>query len=157
VYIPDGDFLVNRISYPAVFSPHNVPPGCFSIQAEMTTSPGSELMNWSDDSVIDHVLDGLRGRALVPEGAELVFQNVQRFQYAYVVYTQGYEQDLLLASDWFARQGIILHGRFGAHQYVNVDACLGNSIDLARKLGADLTDSNIKARFESLSAVAGSV
>jgi protoporphyrinogen oxidase len=153
VYIPDSDFLVNRISYPAVFSPHNVPPGCFSIQAEITTSPGSELMSWSDDSVIEHVLDGLRKRALVPAAAELVFTNVQRFRYAYVVYTQGYERDLQTATEWFATHGIVLHGRFGAHQYVNVDGCLNSSIELARKLGADLHDSDIKARFESLAAV----
>jgi protoporphyrinogen oxidase len=153
VYIPDSDFLVNRISYPAVFSPHNVPPGCFSIQAEITTSPGSELMSWSDDSVIDHVLDGLRTRALVPANAELVFKDVQRFRYAYVVYTQGYERDLQITTEWFATHGIVLHGRFGAHQYVNVDGCLNSSIELARKLGADLHDSDIKARFESLAAV----
>jgi protoporphyrinogen oxidase len=153
VYIPDDDFLVNRISYPAVFSPHNVPPGCFSIQAEITTSPGSELMSWSDDSVIDHVLEGLRKRGLVPADAELVFRDVQRFRYGYVVYTQGYERDLQLASEWFAGQGILLHGRFGAHQYVNVDGCLKNSMDLAKELGTDLADSEVKARFKSLAAV----
>jgi protoporphyrinogen oxidase len=154
VYIPDADFLVNRISYPAIFSPHNAPPGCFSVQAEITTTPGSALLAWSDDSVVDHVLDGLRTRALVPEDAELVFKDVQRFRYAYVVYTQGYERDLQVAKDWFASQGIILHGRFGAHQYVNVDGCLGSSIELARMLGADLPDSEILARFKNLATVA---
>lgn len=153
VYIPDDDYLVNRISYPAVFSPHNAPPGCFSIQAEITTTPGNEMLAWTDESVVDHVLDGLRKRSLVPEGAELVFRDVQRVQDAYVVYTQGYQEDLRLAADWFAGQGIILHGRFGAHQYVNVDGCLGSSIDLARRLGADLTDSEIRARFKNLAAV----
>lgn len=153
VYIPDDDFLVNRISYPAVFSPHNVPSGCFSIQAEITTPPASELLEWSDDSVVDHVLDGLQKRELVPADADLVFRDVQRFQYAYVVYTQGYERDIKDAAEWFATRGIVLHGRFGAHQYVNVDGCLKNSIDLAKGLGADLTDSDIKARFRNLAVV----
>jgi protoporphyrinogen oxidase len=27
VYVPDEDYLVNRVSFPAVFSPHNAPPG----------------------------------------------------------------------------------------------------------------------------------
>jgi protoporphyrinogen oxidase len=150
VYIPDEDYLVNRISFPAVFSPHNAPPGCFSIQAEITTTRGGEVLTWSDDAVVAHVLEGLQKRSLIPDGAELVFKRVERFQYAYVVYTQGYEQDLRVATDWFASQKIIIHGRFGAHQYVNVDACLGNSIALARKLGADLTDEDIRARFKSL-------
>jgi protoporphyrinogen oxidase len=154
VYIPDDDYLVNRISYPAIFSPHNAPPGCFSVQAEITTTPGSELLGWNDDSVVNHVLDGLRKRSLVPDDAQLVFKDVQRFRYAYVVYTQGYERDLQVATDWFASRGIILHGRFGAHQYVNVDGCLGGSIELARRLGAVLPDSEILARFKNLATVA---
>jgi protoporphyrinogen oxidase len=153
VYIPDDDYLVNRVSYPAVFSPHNAPPGCFSIQAEITTTPGSELLTWGDDAVVKHVLDGLLARSLVPDGAELVFQRIERFKYAYVVYTQGYEEDLRVAADWFASKKILIHGRFGAHQYVNVDGCLNNSIDLARRLGADLSDDAIKARFKSLARV----
>jgi hypothetical protein len=44
-------------------------------------------------------------------------------------------------------------GILGAHQYVSVDACLGNSIDLARKLGTDIPDADIRARFKSLARV----
>jgi len=152
VYIPDDDYLVNRVSYPAVFSPNNAPPGCFSIQAELTTAAGSEILTWSDEAVLAHVLGGLRQRSLIPVGAEVVFERVERYPYAYVVYTQGYESDLRIATDWFATHGIILHGRFGSHQYVNVDGCLGNSIDLARKLGAPITDDEVRARFASLAA-----
>jgi protoporphyrinogen oxidase len=154
VYVPDDDYQVNRLSYPAVFSPHNAPPGCFSIQADITTTPGSELLSWTDDAVVGHVLDGLRERSLVPDGAELIFKAVDRYRYAYVVYTQGYEKDLRIAADWFASRRIILHGRFGAHQYVNVDGCLNNSIELARKLGADVPDAEIRARFEGLATPA---
>ncbi|MEO6858364.1 MAG: FAD-dependent oxidoreductase [Solirubrobacteraceae bacterium] len=155
VYIPDNDFIVNRVSYPAVFSPHNAPAGCFSIQAEITTPRGSEILSRSDDAIVDEVVKGLGGRGLVPAGAELVFTWVERFEHAYVVYTQGYRSDLQLAVEWFATQGIILHGRFGAHQYVNVDGCLEQSIALARTLGAELTDAEIKGRFEHLGHVAG--
>ena len=150
VYVPDDDYLVNRVSYPAVFSPNNAPPGCFSIQAELTTAPDSELLAWNDDAVLAHVLDGLRKRSLVPDRAELVFTRVERYGYAYVVYTQGYEKDLRVATDWFASHGILLHGRFGSHQYVNVDGCLGSSIELARTLGASLADAEVRARFASL-------
>ena len=44
VYFPDPDFLVNRISAPCVFSPHNGPPGCYSIQAEITDRPGGSSL-----------------------------------------------------------------------------------------------------------------
>ncbi len=150
VYIPDADYLVNRVSYPAVFSPHNAPPGCFSVQAEITCPPGSELLDWSDDAIYDHMLDGLRRRSLVPAGCEPVFRWIERIDDAYVVYTNDYQDDVELAAQWFASRGIIIHGRFGRHQYFNVDACLRSSIELARKLGAQLTDEDILSRFKGL-------
>ena len=150
VYIPDSDFRVNRISYPAVFSPHNAPAGCFSIQAEITASPGADVMNWADDAVVEHVLSGLRLRSLVDKDAPVVFSCVDRYDQAYVVYTQGYEDDVAVARDWFESQGILLHGRFGAHEYVNVDGCLDRSIQLARSLGAELSDDEVLDRFRAL-------
>jgi hypothetical protein len=55
-----------------------------------------------------------------------------------------------IARHWFEDQGILLHGRFGSHQYVNVDGCLRQSIDLARRLGADISDTEVRARFAAL-------
>jgi protoporphyrinogen oxidase len=150
VYIPDEDYLVNRVSFPAVFSPHNAPSGCFSVQAEITCAPGSELLSWTDDAICDHVLGGLRRRSLVPPEHEPVFRLTERIDQGYVVYTNGYEDDVQLAAGWFASQGIIIHGRFGSHQYLNVDGCLRRSIELARKLGAKLTDADILDRFQGL-------
>ena len=150
VYVPDEDYLVNRLSWPAVFSPHNAPSGHFSVQAEITTRRGSAVLEWSDDQVVAHVLDGLRERSLVPDEAEHVFTSVERHDQAYVVYTQGYASDVEIARAWFEDQGILLHGRFGSHEYVNVDGCLRQSIDLARQLGGELSDDDVRARFAAL-------
>lgn len=149
VYIPDADFLVNRISYPAVFSPHNAPAGCYSVQAEITANPGADVMDWTDERVIDHVLHGLRERSLIGPD-EPIFQCVERFDQAYIVYTQRYEDDLAVARRWFADRNIVIHGRFGAHEYLNVDGCLERSIQLSRALGADLSDEHVLATFQEL-------
>jgi protoporphyrinogen oxidase len=150
VYIPDDDFLVNRVSYPAVFSPFNAPEGCFSVQAEITTPPGSEVMERSDASILQHVMEGLRRRELIPTDREPVFQYIERYDQAYVVYTDGFEADLEQVKDWFEQQGIYIHGRFGSHQYLNVDGCLQQSIDLARRLGSQLSNQDILSRFSQL-------
>ena len=150
VYIPDRDYLVNRVSWPAVFSPNNAPPGCFSVQAEITCAPAAEVLSWSDDAIAEHVLEGLRARGLVPAGAADVFRWVERFEFGYVVYTTGYEADVRIVKDWFKGRGIILHGRFGSHDYLNVDGCLRSSIDLARAMGGTVSDAEILERFERL-------
>ena len=153
VYVPDADFLVNRVSYPAVFSPRNAPEGCFSVQAEITANPGADVLKWPDEPIVEHVLRGLTARSLIPDEAQLVFQQVDRFDPAYVVYTENYERHLELVRSWFEERGLLLHGRFGAHKYLNVDGCLESSIELARRLGADLPDSVILERFRDLGTV----
>ena len=150
VYIPDADYLVNRVSFPAVFSPRNAPEGCFSVQAEITAAQGADVLNMRDSDVVEHVVAGLRARRLVPSDAELVFQHVEHFDDGYVVYTENYEEDLRSAVSWFEERHIIPHGRFGRHNYLNVDGCLAESIALARRLGADLPDDVIRERFHTL-------
>jgi protoporphyrinogen oxidase len=153
VYVPDDDFLVNRVSYPAVFSPRNAPAGCFSVQAEITAAHGADVLKWSDESIREHVVRGLTTRSLIPDDAQLIFHQVDRYDAAYVVYTENYERHLELARGWFKERGIFLHGRFGSHAYLNVDGCLERSIDLARRLGADLPDAAVLEIFRNLGAV----
>jgi len=150
VYIPDTDFLPNRISYPAVFSPRNAPDGHFSVQAEVIVPTLRDVEHLGDDHFTEHVLSGLRSRGLIPADAELVGAWVERFELAYVVYTQGFEADLQLAMDWAESVGLLLHGRFGSHNYLNVDGCLEQSIGLARRLGHSLSDEDVLTTFTAL-------
>lgn len=134
VYFPADDFLVNRISSPCTFSPENGPPGCYSIQAEITSTPGGPELEMSDSSIVEHVVDGLqRNRVLRPD-EEPIYSRVERYRYAYVVYDQGYEQRFTLVRQWLESQGIYPHGRFGAFEYLNVDGCVIRSIELAERL-----------------------
>ena len=134
VYFPDPAFLVNRISAPCVFSPHNGPPGCYSIQAEITDREGGSSLALSDDELIAHVHGGLVRYGLVPESHPLVLSHVQRLEYAYVVYTVDYERHVETVRTWAEAQGVFIHGRFGAFEYLNVDGCVIRSLDMATKL-----------------------
>jgi protoporphyrinogen oxidase len=134
VYFPDPEYLVNRISAPCVFSPRNGPEGCFSIQAEITAGPGDPVLKRRDEDLSEHVLKGLIRYGLVREDAPVVFSDVQRFDKAYVVYTVGYERHVRTVCEWAESQGIHLHGRFGAFEYLNVDGCIMRSIELASSL-----------------------
>jgi protoporphyrinogen oxidase len=134
VYFPDPEYLVNRASAPGVFSPRNAPEGCFSIQAEITCRQSDAILTQRDDDLIDHVLTGLIRFGIVRPEIPLVFTDVQRYQYAYVVYTVGYEEHVRTVRSWAESQGIHLHGRFGAFEYLNVDGCVMRSLELAVRL-----------------------
>jgi protoporphyrinogen oxidase len=134
VYIPSADFKVNRVSFPATFSPHNAPPGCHSVQAEITCSADDPAWSWSDREILDHVVGGLLDAGIVKDSNAIVLSHVQRVQHAYVVYRRGYERHAAVVRDWFPRQGIELCGRFSYFEYVNVDGAVARAMDLAARL-----------------------
>jgi protoporphyrinogen oxidase len=88
----------------------------------------------SDDDVVGHVLDGLIRYGVVPVSDPLVFSDVQRMQYAYVVYTVGYEAQISTVRSWAESHKIHIHGRFGAFEYLNVDGCITRSVEMASHL-----------------------
>ena len=150
VYVPDKDFLPNRVSYPAVFSPENAPTGKFLVQSEIIIPTLKDVQHLDDKFFETHVYNGLKNRRLIPNEAVLESTYIDRYELAYVVYTEGFEKDVEIVTTWADSIGVILHGRFGSHNYLNVDGCLEQSIKLARNLGFNLSDSEILARFKCL-------
>jgi len=134
VYFPEREFLVNRISFPATFSPHNAPLGTYSIQAEITCRPDAEIWSAHDGEAVEHVVDGLLSRGLIPSRNSVSLSHVARRKYAYVVYDVGYERRAQLVRDWFSQQRIELVGRFSYFEYVNVDGAVERALDVAGRL-----------------------
>jgi protoporphyrinogen oxidase len=134
IYFPEPDFLVNRISFPRTFSPHNAPDGTYSIQAEITCDPADPIWRASDEYAVDHVVSGLVSRGIVPSPDDVILRDVARARYAYVVYDVGYERRVETVRDWFREQGIELVGRFSFFEYVNVDGALERALDVAGRL-----------------------
>lgn len=150
VYVCDPSYMPNRISYPAVFSPFNAPAGQFLVQSEIVVASLDDVAHLSDNDIAAHVYAGLRSRNLVATDAELINTYVDRYELAYVVYTSGFEDDLNLVTTWAKSVGIRLHGRFGSHNYLNVDGCLAQSIELAREIGFHLADDDIAEKFHEI-------
>ncbi len=134
VYFPAADFKVNRLSFPATFSPHNAPAGCYSIQAEITCRAEDPTWTWSDRQVLDHVVGGLIEARILDDTDEIALAHVQRVKHAYVVYQRDYEHHAAVVREWFPQQGIDLCGRFSYFEYVNVDGAVARAMDVAGRL-----------------------
>jgi protoporphyrinogen oxidase len=147
VYFPSSDFCVNRVSFPATFSPHNAPDGCYSIQAEITCRRDDPTWAWSDQRAVDHVIAGLIEAGILPHPDAVTLAHVQRVEHAYVVYRRGYERHAALVRDWFPLQGIDLCGRFSHFEYLNVDGVVARAMELAGRMnGRDVQLSGALAR-----------
>ena len=138
LYVPDPESLYHRVCYNQVFSPDMVPAGCSSVSCEITVKPGSDLDHWSDERILDRVVDDLVRDGVLSREA-ICFRQVHRERYAYVVYTLGYSDRVRVIRQYTEERGIHLAGRFAEYQYVNTDACVRRALDLARQLrGGDI-------------------
>jgi protoporphyrinogen oxidase len=134
VYFGDREFKVNRVSFPATFSPHNAPEGHYAMQAEITCRPDDPAWSWTDGQAVSHVVEGLLRAGLLRDPAEVVLTHVERVRYAYVVYRRGYEEHARVVREWFPSQGIDLCGRFSYFEYVNVDGAVARALEVAGRL-----------------------
>jgi protoporphyrinogen oxidase len=148
VYIPDSEFLVNRISYPGVFSPKNLPSeNHMLIQAEITVPESGAAWFLTDSELIEHVMAGLKQRNLLEISDFPIFQCVERIKDAYVVYPNNFEKRRQSIIEYFRTQDIFLNGRFGSHNYLNVDGILIQSIELSREFDPTLDKIKIRKMF----------
>ena len=84
IYVPDPEIRFHRLSFPAVFSPHNAPPGQSIIQAEITTNPGDGTHEMSDEELLADVIGDMQDMDLVRR-SEVCYTRVLRTKYGYVV------------------------------------------------------------------------
>lgn len=134
IYFPEAEFLVNRVSFPATFSPENAPAGAYSIQAEITCRKESSTWAMTDEAILDHVIDGLLSRGIIPDRESVIYRNVQRKTYSYVVYDRHYAANTKVIREWFPTQRLHLAGRFGFVEYANVDGILIRNLEIAAGL-----------------------
>lgn len=132
LYIPDQDSPFNRISFPHIFSPFNSPAGHFLVQGDLTYSPGQPVLE--ESKIIELLHTYLNSNRIIGADSELVYRNHSYFPYAYVVNDIGSEIKVERIKDFFASKGIILHGRFGAFNYINTDMCVKASAELVSSL-----------------------
>jgi protoporphyrinogen oxidase len=135
VYIPDPAILTHRISFPGVFSPHNVPAGRGLVAAEITANAGDGVWELDDAALGRRVVDDLDTLGVIRRG-DVCYVGVARDTYGYVVQDPGYRTHREAARAWFEGQGILLCGRVAEHEYINMDVAIERGLTVARRLNA---------------------
>lgn len=137
IYFPEADYAVNRVSFPCTFSPQNGPEGCYSLQAEITCTAQSEMWGWSDEQVLNHVVEGLLQKGILKDKQSILIADVRRKDRSYVVYDKHYLKNVALIRPFFESQGISLLGRFSHFEYINIDQAVQRALELAARLNGD--------------------
>jgi protoporphyrinogen oxidase len=136
IYVPDSEVRFHRLSFPALFSPHNAPQGKSIVEAEITTNPGDGTHEMSDSEILTDVIGDLEGMDLA-HPSEVCYGRVMRTKYGYVVQDDNYRRHLKQAKAYFEQIGIPLCGRVAEFEYINMDVCIERARKLADRLNRE--------------------
>ena len=100
---------------------------------EVTYRPQDLIDKTPDQELLQQIIDGLQTIGFINSPADVNFTDLKRFEYAYVIYDLNHRRNMDKIKDWFQGQGIYLNGRFGSFEYLNMDAIIRQSKDLAAK------------------------
>lgn len=88
----------------------------------------------TDEELISKVIEGLETIGFIDSKEDVNFTDIRRFEYAYVIYDLKHRENMDKIKDYFAKQGIYLNGRFGSFEYLNMDAIINQSKQLAESI-----------------------
>jgi protoporphyrinogen oxidase len=137
LYVPSKEIEPNRLCFMNNFSEHNAPKGCFGVMTE-TTIHSDKLEKETDEELATRTIEGLHRLGILNKD-EIIYTKVFREKYAYVVYDIDYQKNIKILRDYLEQRGILLCGRFGEFEYLNMDACVKRALELGKRLNDENT------------------
>jgi protoporphyrinogen oxidase len=118
IYFYEDEFPYHRLSFPATFSPTNVPGGKGSISTEVAYSRHRPLER---ERTLERTIESLRAARILREDDEIELVHAEEILPAYVIYDLAHGRNVATIREWLRQQRIWTAGRFGEWQYFNMD------------------------------------
>ena len=120
-YFYDEDICFTRLSFPHMLSPHNVPAGAGSIQAEVYFSKKYRPLTVKPDDLIEPVVRDLKRVGLVKDEDRILHTNAHVVPYANVIFDLDRKKALATVHGYLDDLGIGYCGRYGDWGYMWTD------------------------------------
>ena len=116
-YFYDQDIVFTRVSYPGQLSPHMVPAGHGSFQAEIYFSDKYKPLTGSPDDYIAPTVKDLKRTGLIREGDEIRHTSALHVPYGNIIHDLDKVPALALIHGYLDEIGIRMCGRYGLWGY----------------------------------------
>ena len=133
-YFYDDEFTFSRVSFPRTFSPHVVPAGCGSIQAEVYFSSKYKPLQGSGESCIQPAIDGLKKCGILRDDDKIIFQEAMVIPYANIIFDLERAAALRTVHAYLDEIGIAYCGRYGDWGYLWSDEAFFSGEKAAQKV-----------------------
>jgi protoporphyrinogen oxidase len=120
-YFYDRDIFFTRLSTPHLQSPHNVPAGCGSLQAECYYSRKYRPLDRKPEDCIEPVIRDLIRCGILRESDRILFRHAIYGKYANVIFDLDRATALPTVHGYLNDLGIAYCGRYGDWEYLWTD------------------------------------
>jgi protoporphyrinogen oxidase len=133
-YFYDQDISFARVSFPHMLSPHNVPPGKGSIQAEVYFSSKYRPLEKNPQDYIQPVIADLRRCGLLAEDEEIIFARARLIPFANIIFDLERADALATVQGYLDEIEVFCCGRYGEWGYHWTDEAFISGENAAQKI-----------------------
>ena len=133
-YFYDRDICFTRLSFPHMFSPHTVPAGCGSIQAEVYYSDKYKPLQGTPADWVAPVIADLKRCGVLREEDKILHTNVHVSRYAQVIFDLDRADALATVHGYLDDIGVAYCGRYGDWLYIWTDEAFISGENAAQKV-----------------------
>jgi protoporphyrinogen oxidase len=129
--IPEKDIIFHRLSKVDFLGPAYRKEKTTTYMLEVTYRKNDLLDTSSDQQIMEKMIEGLIKIDFIEKREDVNFTELKRFPFAYVIYDLDHRKNMDQIKDFYAKEGIYLHGRFGEFEYLNMDGVVKRSMEKA--------------------------
>ena len=133
-YFYDRDVFFTRLSTPHLQSPHNVPPGCGSLQAECYYSSKYRPLDRTPEECIEPVIQDLLRTGVLRDTDKILFRHAMHIPYANVIFDLDSTPATQRVHAYLDEIGIAYCGRYGDWAYIWTDQAFVSGENAVQKL-----------------------
>ena len=133
-YVASKEIIFHRISKLDFLGDEYHEDGKVTYMVEITYRENDIYDKMSDLEILDNIKIGLKKINFITGDDDIIDTSLNRFKYAYVIYDIDYEKNINVVREYFNRENVYLHGRFGNFEYINMDRAIKDSIELSNKI-----------------------
>jgi protoporphyrinogen oxidase len=132
-YFYDRDVCFTRLSFPHMFSPHVVPAGCGSIQAEVYYSQKYRPLKGAPADYVAPVIADLKRCGVLREDDKILHTNIHVSRYAQIIFDLERADALATVHGYLDDIGVAYCGRYGDWLYIWTDEAFISGENAAQK------------------------
>ena len=133
--VADHRVLLHRISKLDFLLPKEARDDTSRLMAEITYREGDRISGLSDEELLRRVVEDLVQIKLIDRREVVQAQDIIRRKHAYVIYDLDHRRNMRTVREYCeGNLGLILHGRFGEFEYLNMDAVVERSLKRSRDI-----------------------